>query len=169
VNDGKTFSAPLRITASSFVPPVLNPNQDTAVRTCYWGDFGSIIPTASGFSMSWIDDRDTTGSAVDPNVYFARVPAFTALSFTVKQTSSKITVTGAVAPTDATGSVGVTLYKKVGKKFVKAGTKSAPLVEGTGAFAASLPHPSAASCKVSATYPGDAGHQPSARTLTFAC
>jgi hypothetical protein len=73
---GATFGAIQRVTNTSFGVPQLNPNFDSAMATCYMGEYIGIAADAGRFYYLWGDNRNTITNAnwpsgrPDPDVFF---------------------------------------------------------------------------------------------------
>ena len=74
-DDGATFGPLERLTTTSFGVPKILPNYDTAVRSCYMGDYNGMDATGTGsFLVGWGDNRDpgpAANNGVDQNIYGA--------------------------------------------------------------------------------------------------
>ena len=73
---GVTFGALQRVTNTSFGVPQLNPNFDSAIATCYMGEYLGIAADGGRFYYLWGDNRNTVTNAnwpsgrPDPDVFF---------------------------------------------------------------------------------------------------
>jgi hypothetical protein len=75
---GTTFAADTRVTDQSFTPARMNPNFDTFVANCGFGEYMSVTADANSFYYMWTDHRRTVTNATwptgrpDPDVWFER-------------------------------------------------------------------------------------------------
>jgi len=73
---GATFGSIQRVTNTSFGVPQLNPNFDSAIATCYMGEYIGVAADGGAFYYLWGDNRNTVTNAnwpngrPDPDVFF---------------------------------------------------------------------------------------------------
>ncbi|MGH3033190.1 MAG: hypothetical protein ACRDON_01360 [Gaiellaceae bacterium] len=96
----------------------------------------------------------------------SRLP--TTLTGTITRTTTAIRVRGSVWPNHRGKRVVVTLYRKRDGHFRALAVKR-PTLSSTSRFATSFARPRPGTCKVTARFPGDVDHAPSAASKTFRC
>jgi hypothetical protein len=139
---------------------------DTATRAFSWTPSESTTPGAYDVEFSVTDGKATDSEEMTITVIETE-PTTTTLT-TFKKTSTKVKVTGTVAPPPVGQTVTVTLLRKRQGIFQPVRTTT-PIVDGSGAFAAALRRTRAGSCMVQATYAGDADSGASSAAKTFRC
>ncbi len=78
---GAGFGGLIRVTATSFGVPPINPNFDSFVVRCYMGEYIAVAGDAHNFYYLWGDNRNTLvttnfpGGRPDPDVWFDSQPA----------------------------------------------------------------------------------------------
>lgn len=91
----------------------------------------------------------------------------TSISFRVAKTRAALKVNGTISPA-VPGAAAVTLFRKTPSGFKRLGSKQ-PAFGAEGTFTATFSRPAAGKCKVEARYAGDADHEPTLTTKSFAC
>jgi uncharacterized repeat protein (TIGR01451 family) len=124
---------------------------------------GNLTNTATASSST--PDPDLANNAGTASTKVNKLS--TSISLKVAKTATKWTATGAVSPSES-GKVTVTWFKKAGSKFKKLSSSKATL-NAKSKYTASRGRQAGGSCKATATYPGDASHNPSTKTVAFAC
>lgn len=107
-----------------------------------------------------------SGGALSPPV--SRTVSGTATTISIGKTLTKITAAGGVQPGRSGHSVTVQLAKKHSSRFQPIATHR-PQLNVHSRYATSFARPTAGSCKLTATYPGDTSHLASRATKTFNC
>jgi Tol biopolymer transport system component len=91
----------------------------------------------------------------------------TSIFLRITKTAAMVRVNGTISP-PVGGAATVTLLRKTPNGFRRVASKQ-PAFGGEGAFAASFGRPAAGKCRVEARYAGDAEHEPTFATKSFAC
>jgi hypothetical protein len=73
---GVTWGPNIRVSDVSTPVPVLNPNFDPIVATCYYGDYDQQVQDAQFTYILWSDSRNTQNAHPDPDIWFEKELTF---------------------------------------------------------------------------------------------
>ena len=126
------------------------------------------FPTSPSTAPSYRVTLQVGDSGLGLSDVASRAVLGTAVAFTVSRTSSSLQVAGVVRPNRAGHRVVVTLARKVGGVFSVLSTRR-PTLSALSHFASTMPRPSAGTCRVRVSYPGDATHLAGLLQRTISC
>jgi Tol biopolymer transport system component len=160
-----------------FTMPATGSANPTAIHAGQWPawspDGTKIVFDDAGQALTIMDANGANAASLSTTGRFPEwvLPSATAVptttTLTVTSTATNLKATGSVTP-KVTGTVTVVLSRKVNGVFKKVASTT-PTITASSTFATSFARPKPGTCRIKASYAGDATHQASSKSKIVNC